>query len=796
MNLTLKITPHLVPILKLISENAEVVVSAPTGTGKSLGIPWAVAKTGARIFVSVPTVTAALSLYETQKKLSSNVKIGFAAEGKVFYDENTKIVYATSGHMRKKMLSYVREGLCMPLDFTDVLMIDEVHTGSADNDIILALWNYCRLGNPVITEQNKKVQVPRLIYSSAVIPESLLNSNVKIYTVPDKNYPIQIRYHNKDYEVDDSSLYSDLAKLISEYHTSSVEGGFLVFLPGANEVETVMKLLSNLSNVLILPAYSSLSGEDISKIYESVPDGKVGGQIEPKLRKIIVATNIAETAITIENIGVVFDSMREKRAETSLNGGFRLTTSLISKASGTQRCGRTGRTRAGICYRMITENGYKNLEETRPSELDSIPIHTITMELLNVGIRPSKLLKQITKAREEFTLDLLRMLNMVDDKGVTTEIGRFATMFPLSVRNSVALYHWLYSGVVEVGEDKVEEEKEILREPFPAIVTLAMIDSYGPPYFWFPKKERNMIATDYNELVELHREQYFDKYKGKTEIDTFLNIFNDMIEEIGYFGADIKDYCVKNSLNNKKMREMINIVRQSINTVERINQQKTRNKKLKLNKGKIDRGIINVERTINELRPILEKCYADLILERVETSSVRIQYRSINNKKVVYTLDTQKTLNMLENIQPKRLLGILTTEISTGNNFSFNILNLAIDISSGVGEKYNLNADPYLLRILDKPKATKEEYTVDDLPPSNIVIEVPESIDRINDRTITTRIGGISSLQTLGQTSNLENNLGVVGNRRNESLVETIEEDRQIPLLQVIRSKVNYIAVN
>ena len=784
MNLTLKITPHLVPILKLISENAEVVVSAPTGTGKSLGIPWAVAKTGARIFVSVPTVTAALSLYETQKKLSSDVKIGFAAEGKVFYDENTKIVYATSGHMRKKMLSYIREGLCMPLDFTDVLMIDEVHTGSADNDIILALWNYCRLGNPVITEQNKKVQVPRLIYSSAVIPESLLNSNVKIYTVPDKNYPIQIRYHNKDYEVDDSSLYSDLAKLISEYHTSSVEGGFLVFLPGANEVESVMKLLSNLSNILILPAYSSLSGEDISKIYESTTG---------ILRKVIIATNIAETAITIENIGVVFDSMREKRAETSLNGGFRLTTSLISKASGTQRCGRTGRTRAGICYRMITENGYKNLEETRPSELDSIPIHTITMELLNVGIRPSKLLKQITKAREEFTLDLLRMLNMVDDKGVTTEIGRFATMFPLSVRNSVALYHWLY------GYDSIEGEsdKEILREPFPAIVTLAMIDSYGPPYFWFPKKERNMIATDYNELVELHREQYFDKYKGKTEIDTFLNIFNDMISSIGYFGADIKDYCVKNSLNNKKMREMINIVRQSINTVERINQQKTRNKKLKLNK-----GIINVERTINELRPILEKCYADLILERVETSSVRIQYRSISNKKVVYTLDTQKTLNMLENIQPKRLLGILTTEISTGNNFSFNILNLALDISSNVDissdveEKYTLNADPYLLKILDKPKATKEEYNVDDLPPSNIVIEVPESVDRINDRTITTRVGGISSLQVLGQTSNLENNLGVVGNRRNESLVETIEEDRQIPLLTVVRSKVNYIAVN
>lgn len=772
MSLTLKITPHLVNILQLVANNPEVIVSAPTGTGKSLGIPWAVAQTGAKIFISVPTVTAAVSLSETQKKLSPNLAVGYAAESNVRYNETTKIVYATSGHIRRKMLSYINKGICSPINFTDVLMIDEVHTGSADNDIIVALWRYCGTGVSGGSEargdqtdivNNSKTQVPRLIYSSATIPPNLTGV---IYEVPDKNYPVQIRYYDRDLDIDDQEIYTALTHLIKNYHNSSVEGGFLVFMSGANEVESLIRTLGPLEKALILPAYSTLTGDDISKIYETPIQG---------IRKIIIATNIAETAITIENIGMVFDSMREKRPEVSLTGGFRLTTSFISKASAIQRAGRTGRTGPGICFRLMTENYYnQNLEANRPSELQSVPIHTIMMELLSVGLKPSQLNLNISSSREEETLKLLRTLKMIDEQGNTTELGKFVTTLPLSVRNSACLYQWL----------------ALKYEPFPIIILLSMLDSYGPPYFWFPRRERDQTQLDYNSQLNLAKEEYFEKYRGRSDLHTFLNIWNDLINEIGYIGADVKDYCVKNSLNNKKIREALNIVRQVINRVRNFQGRKLR----------IDVGTIDVEATINNLRPILTECYSDLILDylpsRVET---RLTYVHPETS-TVYTLDTQRTVNELSFLKPKQIIGLITAEIRSGMN-SFNVINIAVDLSQNPFIP-SQSEQKLIVTIKRKPRDQIQETEpnlIDEIGDNNIVVLSP--IIPPNESGIVgavegaSRGRGLSSLEILGETTNLPPQLGRTAEFEERSSGDQ-EFDKMVSLVPVIRSRVEYISVN
>src|SRR5438270_12721615 len=138
----MQIAEHLVPIVKLVIENEVVLVVAPTGTGKSLAIPAAIAETGSKCFISVPTRTAAISLAAFQLGNISNkdIKVGFAAEKEIRYNDQTNIVYVTSGHMRRKMLSYFKSGIASPITFCELLIVDEMHAGSIDNTVILSLW--------------------------------------------------------------------------------------------------------------------------------------------------------------------------------------------------------------------------------------------------------------------------------------------------------------------------------------------------------------------------------------------------------------------------------------------------------------------------------------------------------------------------------------------------------------------------------------------------------------------------------------------------------------------------------
>lgn len=118
------IASHLPSIVKLISTNDTVSIVAATGSGKSVGVPAAIASAGARCFVTVPTRTAATSLAEYQRLLQqaaspgSDVRklVGYAAEGDINYSSATRIAYVTGGHARRKMLSYFSDGVASPID--------------------------------------------------------------------------------------------------------------------------------------------------------------------------------------------------------------------------------------------------------------------------------------------------------------------------------------------------------------------------------------------------------------------------------------------------------------------------------------------------------------------------------------------------------------------------------------------------------------------------------------------------------------------------------------------------------
>jgi len=674
------IAPHLPKILSLISTHPTVSIVAATGSGKSVGVPAAIGSSGAKTFVTVPTRNAAISLAEYQRVLQkasdpnidANKLVGYAAEGNVNYGPETLIAYVTGGHARRKMLSYFSNGAVLPIDFCDVLMVDEVHSGSIDTTLIISLW---------VVAAAAQVRVPRLVIASATPVPMIIQPEPIVYTVDVASLPVEFIYLNKDIDIDDHNglLYTETAKLAAGIHiTTPIDTGhILIFAAGTAEVENIAAHLKDLLKApingkiaTIIPAFSALKQEDIALIYK---------QTAPNERKIVIATNIAEMSITIENIGHVIDTMIEKRAETSYSGGFRLATHYISKDSAKQRAGRTGRTRPGVCYRMCTLEHYNKLEDHRPPEIERIPIYETVMELLDVGLPPEYVLKGINTQRVTDAMQLLSRLGLITNNNgsvTVTDSGHFAPKFPLSVRNATFLWGWIQAG----------------HPVFPGIIVAALIDCYGPSYFWVPPRLKTQTMKEYDLLLSDYKVQYFFNFMGYNDLDSALFMWNDLTSTIGGIRGserDIAKWSRKNSINNKKIRELLMIVEQCINASNRLGYN-------------VQIGKFTVKGVMDAARPILVSVYSDSVLIHKRG----ITYlNSISREE--YRLDTRNSLNWFEDAPspPPGIVALIMAEIKTQRG-TFRAVKFAI----------NTYKDAYGREIIDKYRVSQlipeeDDYT-------------------------------------------------------------------------------------
>jgi HrpA-like RNA helicase len=652
----MQIIEHLSNIIRLIGANPVVSVVAPTGSGKSVGIPAAIGQVGSRCFVTVPTRTAAYSLASYQRSISPNVEVGYAAEGNVHYTESTKIAYVTGGHMRRKLLAHIIDGHATPITFTDVLMVDEIHSGSIDNSIIIALWQLAA---------RSRVQVPRLVLATATPGLTLtVEPAPALYTVTPVTYPVEIRYMAKEIDPDDATLYEETAKLAADVHRSNafvaeqyalpasatnnpnrpgtagnrVNGDMLIFAPGSGEVESIIRLLTEarLDKVIIVGAFGAMEQEQFNKIYAPPQSG---------WRKIVVTTNVAESAITIPDIAFVIDTMVEKRAETSMTGGTRLSLHRIAKDSAKQRAGRTGRTRPGICYRMMTEQRFLVLEENRPAEITRVPIYGMVMELLNVGLLADGEFKipDLDVARIDEAISLLKALGMVTTDGQVTDLGRFVPTVPLGIRSAAVLWYWLQN----TPEGRA-------RPPYPGVVAVSLIDCYGPSYYWVPRRQPEESVGEYNQRIERYRVEYFSSIIGRDDLTTALNMWNRLMEQVGGPKApsgDIKRWAQSNSINNKKLREVLQIVEKTIRQIA------------KSQRVQADSLVVRFTTAglVAAIKPILEDVYGDQILP-MSRRGIYVHPKTRED----FRLDNKGALNQLSADPPPYLIAVLTTEIRTG----------------------------------------------------------------------------------------------------------------------------------
>lgn len=559
----LVIYPHLNEIGQMIDSlpaRGRCAIVAATGSGKSLGIPFHLAKSGKQIWISVPTIAAARSLYQRQIQLCRQsrlpVSVGYAAEGEKNYNKHTKIVYGTSGHWRRKFLS-MHTGIdqWQIKSIPDIFILDEIHIGSMDNDILLSIFDL--LPNTVKT----KLVLATATYQAEKYP------SIPVYPVEVKSFNIEEKYHHINYSLAaEKETYEDMIDKIIEIHnndTNLILGDFLAFVAGSADVESIIyEIMTKVAidnqidpetitgdivhNLQVLPAYSKLQREDLEKIYAKPPVG---------IRKIVIATNVAETSITIPGVGVVFDSMLEKTGGTSASGGKSLVTQKIFKDSANQRRGRTGRDREGICYRMCTEDHFETIPESRPPEIQRVPLHNMVLELLTSFFDPVKLLdKYVDHIRIKEAVDLLIRINVLtntDNSQLPTinPIGHFICRFPLSVRNGAFLYHWTQAG----------------NNWYHGIVIACLIECHGPSYIWWPDPKKVSI-----DKIQQFKQKMINKYGSDNELAICCRIWNRMMASVRGLWQPIyliEKYCRDNSLNQKKIRELVMLVRQCMNDV-------------------------------------------------------------------------------------------------------------------------------------------------------------------------------------------------------------------------------------
>ncbi len=438
----------------------EVVLEAPPGAGKTTCVPLELLNQpwlndeglhdeksgGQKILMLEPRRLAARAADERMAQMLGE-KVGATVGYRVRLDSKvsaqTRIEVVTEGILTRMLQDDPS------LEGIGLLIFDEFHERSLDGDLGLALTLQGRQLFGDLRESPLKILVMSATLDGANISQ-LLN-NAPVISSDGRMFPVQTIY-GEAYKYGERIV--DRVVTTVKRALAEQEGSLLVFLPGQGEIRRAHAQLSEWfvqqpnGDILLSPLFGDLSLQEQRKAIEPCPSGK---------RKIVLATNIAETSLTIDGVRVVIDGGLSRQPAFDPNTGMtRLSTQRISKASSTQRRGRAGRLEPGVCYRLWSESQQQELAAFTAPEIQHADLAPLALQLLQWGVSvPQELdwLDTPAAAPYQQALDLLQQLGAVTfDKGSCrwslTEHGqamaavpthpRLAHMMLLGQRNGLA----------------------------------------------------------------------------------------------------------------------------------------------------------------------------------------------------------------------------------------------------------------------------------------------------------------------------------------------------------------------
>ena len=499
-------------IMEAIFNNDVVIISGPTGSGKTTQVPQFLYEAGfgdqngptpGLIGVTQPRRVAAVSMaVRVGEELgAAKSKVSHQIRFDTTVGRDTAIKFMTDGVLLREISE----------DFTlkkySAIVIDEAHERTVNTDVLIALMSRCvKARTRLSTEKPNQYTPLKLVIMSATLRVSDFRENNRLFPIP----PPLIEVEGRQYEVTPHwsrktthSYVEEMFTKVSRGHRKLPSGGILVFLTGQSEIQTLARRLretfgsiqsfqsrhlplrvdpsemplededlevdipataisestvdateegsdsdveinihddpdddfkiegeesANFAKVHVLPLYSQLPSKEQLKVFEPPPDGS---------RLIVLATNVAETSLTIPGIRYVFDSGRAKERQWDAAGVQTFVTTWISKASADQRMGRAGRTGPGHCYRLYSSAIYESLQDFAEPEIFRSPLEGVVLQLKSLGLPridnfpfptpPDR--QSLVKAEQ-----VLAYLGALDGNGKITAVGKELQKYPLNPR--------------------------------------------------------------------------------------------------------------------------------------------------------------------------------------------------------------------------------------------------------------------------------------------------------------------------------------------------------------------------
>ncbi|APG16571.1 ATP-dependent RNA helicase HrpB [Kosakonia radicincitans] len=370
---SLPVAAVLPDILAALRSSSQVLLSAPTGAGKSTWLPLQLLQQGeinGRILLLEPRRLAARNVAQRLAELLNEKPgetVGYRMRAETCVGPNTRLEVVTEGILTR-LIQQDPE-----LNGIGLVILDEFHERSLQADLALALL--------LDLQQGLRDDLKLLVMSATLDNERLqtLLPQAPAIVSAGRAYPVEQRYQAlAAHQRFDEAVAQVVSGLLREER-----GSLLLFLPGVGEIQRVQEQLAARvgSDVLLCPLYGALPLSEQRKAILPAPAGQ---------RKVVLATNIAETSLTIEGIRLVVDSAQERVARFDPRSGLtRLMTQRISVASMTQRAGRAGRLEAGICVHLLSKEQAERVAAQSSPEILHSDLSGLLMELLLWGCQDS-----------------------------------------------------------------------------------------------------------------------------------------------------------------------------------------------------------------------------------------------------------------------------------------------------------------------------------------------------------------------------------------------------------------------
>lgn len=548
-------------ILKQLKDRQVIVVESPTGSGKTTLLPLILHEGGyadhGLIGVTQPRRIAAVSVSRYIARLLDSPFPGIAGYKMRFEDTTlpeTKIKIMTDGILLQEL-----KGDPL-LSRYSVLMIDEAHERSLTIDFILGL----------LKDILKKRPEFRVIVSSATINTEIFSSyfdRAPVFGIRARSHPVEVFYRPPPRPAlppeqknprgrdgnrrnrrgqrgsskgggaplfDETAFFNHINALVSEVLSHPLRGDILIFLPGEKAIKTCIRFLEKAdfaSELLLFPLYGRLGYEEQEKVFTVPPPGKI---------KVVVATNIAETSITVDGVTAVIDSGQGKiNSYDPQNYTAALVECPVSRSSAEQRTGRAGRTRPGLCFRLYEEKDFEKRPPFPEAEILRTELTEVLLRMIDIGIKDFEHFDFISAPDRETIVSAVKLLFLfgaIDEDRELTSVGEMMTLFPLSPRHSRMIV------------EAVTRYPEVLRET----LTAASFLSNSSPFL--------LPVGSETEAREAHR-RFYHPYG---DIPASLLLFKAFAE-----ARQPEEFCRKFYLDFKAMNEIYHVREQLEEIVSR-----------------------------------------------------------------------------------------------------------------------------------------------------------------------------------------------------------------------------------